>query len=196
MPDDKRTAADLALQAFLYASAELDDPERDAFERLLGQDQAAREALAQVVQLTLSAAGPTPRPDPAYRQGVRDRLRPSWWRKLIGRRTYRGHPLLWAGLGAVAAILLALTAGPLLGLFPASQEKIVVVQVPPKETPAEERPAPVEETAQLWADLNNHDHLIRALAEANRRKSRSEDRHLVHGDERRPRKLDRPPTQQ
>ena len=59
------------------------------------------------MQLTLTAAGPPPRPDPAYRQLVRDRLtgggpavrvppaRRSWWRKLIGRRTYRGHPLLW-----------------------------------------------------------------------------------------------------
>ncbi|MBI1916768.1 MAG: hypothetical protein HYS12_18840 [Planctomycetes bacterium] len=118
MPDDKRTAADLALQAFLYASAELDDPEREVFERLLGQDQAAREALAQAVQLTLSAAGPAPRPDPAYRRCVRDRLtggltpRRSWWRRLLGRRTYRGHPLLWAGLGAAAAVR---RASPALG---------------------------------------------------------------------------------
>jgi len=196
MPDDKRTAADLALQAFLYANAELDDPEREVFEGRLGQDQATREALAQAVQLTLAAAGSAPRPDPSYRQNVRDRLHPSWWRKLLGRRTYRGHPLLWAGLGAVAALFLALTAGPLLDLFPASQERVVVVQVPPKGTPAEERLAPVGETAQLWADLNNHDHLRRALAEANRRKSRSEDRHLVRSDERRPRKTDRLPTQQ
>lgn len=196
MLDDKRTVADLALQAFLYASAELDDPEREVFERLLGQDQAAREALAQAVQLSLSAAGPAPRPDPAYRQCVRDRLRPSWWRKLLGRRTYRGHPLLWAGLGAAAAVLLALTAGPWLGLFPAAQEKVIVVQAPPKETPAEERPAPGGETAQLWVDLNNHEHLSRALAEANRRKNRSEDRRLVRGDERRPRKTDHPPTRQ
>ncbi|HKB38130.1 MAG TPA: hypothetical protein VKD72_16910 [Gemmataceae bacterium] len=184
MPDDKRMTGDLALQAFLYASAELDDEQRAAFEQLLGQDQAARDALAQAVPLTLSPASPAPRPDPAYRQRVRDRLRPVWWRRLIGRRAYRGHPLLWAGLGAAAAVLLTLAVVPLLRPAPAPQETIRIVQVPPKETPDETAPAPSGTMAYVWADLNNHDHLSRALAEANRRKTRSEDRRLTRGEER------------
>ena len=54
---------------------------------------------------TLEGLDP-PIPRPAYRQRVRQRLRPTgWWRRLTRRRTYHGHPALWSGLGAAAALM-------------------------------------------------------------------------------------------
>jgi hypothetical protein len=102
---------DLALtfQALLYVSGELPGAATTAFETRLGEDQAARDALCQAVQLAHAAPGGlTPRPDPAYRQQVHQRLRPrrGLWPWLTGKRLYRGHPLVWSALGAAAAVLL------------------------------------------------------------------------------------------
>jgi hypothetical protein len=101
----------LAFQALLYASGEMDGAEAVAFEARLGEDQAAREALCQAVQLSSAQAGPgTLRPDPAYRERLRKRFQPqrTFWRWFSARRPYRGHPLAWSGLGAVASFLLFL----------------------------------------------------------------------------------------
>src|SRR5579859_2541511 len=57
---------DLALQALLYSSGEVEGSAATAFEARLAVDQAAREALAQVVQLSLLASGRAPLPDPAW----------------------------------------------------------------------------------------------------------------------------------
>jgi hypothetical protein len=67
----------LAAVAFRYARGEADGPEAAAFERRLAADQSAREALCRAVTLARSLAGlGPPRPDPAYRERVRQRLRP------------------------------------------------------------------------------------------------------------------------
>jgi hypothetical protein len=182
---------ELALRAFLYASDELAGEDRAAFERLLGEDQAARDALAHAVQMTLCLAAPAPRPAPAYRDCVRARLRPPWWRRPMALRAYRGHPLLWAGLGAAAAALLVLVLGRPAPPDPAPPgETVLVVPVPVPAAPA---PPEVRAMADIWAELPNHDHLSRALAEEQRRKSRLEDR-LTRAEERRQRKPG-PPTE-
>src|SRR5262245_9682107 len=102
------TAGGLALHALLDASGELDAAEAEAFERRLGEDQAAREALAGAVPLARALGGlPAAAPDPAYRARVRRLLRPraGVWQRLWGRRPYRGHPVLWGAVGAAAAAL-------------------------------------------------------------------------------------------
>src|SRR5262245_43763797 len=96
-PDDA-----LAFQAYLYAGGELDGPEEAAFERRLGDDPAAREALCQAVRLSAGLGGRPPAvPGPAFRECVRRRLR----RGPGGRKGYPGHPALWGALGAAAAVL-------------------------------------------------------------------------------------------
>jgi anti-sigma factor RsiW len=102
---------DLGLQAFLYVSDELEGSEAASFERHLGEDQAAREALCRAVRLCLTLGSPTDAaPNPAYRERVRQRLR-SWPTsgRVAGRaRAPRGHPVIWGLLGAAAALLLML----------------------------------------------------------------------------------------
>ena len=52
---------DLDAQALLYATGEMDPKDAAAFERLLGEDQRAREALALAVELARTLDGlPTP----------------------------------------------------------------------------------------------------------------------------------------
>jgi hypothetical protein len=182
MPDTRDTTdsgdGDLAVLALLYAGDELADEDRSAFEQRLGHDQAARDALAQAVQVTLAPMTPEspPRPDPAYRQHVRRRLRPSWGRRLLG-------PVCWIGVGAAAALLIAFSFGRREVVV--VREKTVVLQPRAAEEP--ETPA-VREIAQVWAELHNHDHLTRAVASEQRRKTRAEDRRLTRTEERRIRK--------
>jgi len=101
---------DLALQALLYASGELDEPDAALFERRLGEDQDAREALLQAVQNNLTAMGqPVVAPDPEYRDRVRQRLRQR--KRLLrsyGQPSAFGPVALWVVLGAIAAVLLML----------------------------------------------------------------------------------------
>lgn len=161
----------LALQALLYAGGELDEVDAQAFEALLGADQSAREALAQAVQLSLTLDGQPARPDPSWRQRVRERLAgPTLWQRFVGKRSYRGHPAAWSGLGAAAAVLLML----------------VTSHATPTPTVAhdEKSPAPTTEAANMWADLHNADHLEKAHAEENRRKTRVEERRLAKFDDR------------
>lgn len=183
-PDRQREqAADtLALTAFLYASGELDAAEAEAFEQRLGEDQAARAAVAQAVQLSLTAAGPTPpKPDPIYRQRVRQRLRPQsgLWRRLTGRRAYRGHPLAWSALGAAAAVLL------LFGFFRGAPAP-APAGVPPVPEPAPavvatEAPDSTSATAEAWARVKDNNSLWKAHAQLGPRP-----------DDRRPRPAPRP----
>lgn len=162
----------LVLRALLYAGGELDDSDSAAFEARLAEDQSAREALAHAVQLTHTVKQPA-RPDPGWRDRVRQRLAgPSLWQRVVGKRSYRGHPALWTGLGAAAAVLLMLVASP-----PA-----------PTPTPLaqeEKTSPPSAEVADVWADLHTTDHVEKACADENRRKSRSEDRRLARSDDRR-----------
>lgn len=101
---------DLTLQALLYASGELDEPDAALFERRLGEDQEAREALLQAVQNNLTAMGqPVVAPDPEYRDRVRQRLRQR--KRLLrshGQNSAFGPAALWCVLGAIVAVLMML----------------------------------------------------------------------------------------
>jgi hypothetical protein len=69
----------------------------------------ARDALCQAVLLAHAVTGaPAPLPDPSYRAAVAERLRPPARQRLLGPRSYADHPVLWSGVGAAAALLLAL----------------------------------------------------------------------------------------
>lgn len=192
----------LAMQALLYASGELDEAQVAAFEQRLGEDQSVREALCQAVQMTLALQGQVlARPHPAYRERVRQRLRarPPWWQVLVGKRAYRGHPAVWSGMGAAAAVLLMIGLGqfPHLDAVPRSSTPIAV-QPPPADEPAIAdigvAVATLEE-ANTWAELKNSDHLEKARSEEVRRKNRAQElRDLVKNksDDRRNRVLGKP----
>jgi len=121
MPDELAFADsgpdDLVLRAMLYASGELDPAEAAAFELRLGEDQAARDALCQAVQLTSGVIGDGPAaPDPAYRSHVRQRLRQRRRQRLASSQqlAYFAHPAFWAVFGALVAIILMLIVSQLL----------------------------------------------------------------------------------
>ncbi len=65
----------LTALAFLYANGELEEADVLAFENRLADDQRARDALCQAVQLTRPGDGELPQPDPAYRDRVLQELR-------------------------------------------------------------------------------------------------------------------------
>lgn len=166
----------LALQALLYAGGELDGTALADFERRLAADQEAREALCQAVQLTQALAGDRPgRPDPAYRARVRQRLGKE-------RRKWPVGPVVWASLGAAAAVLITLGLNrpetPVAPTPPPAPVVVVRVEPPPVEpAPVEDGDAePMLEMANVWAELTNSDHLARAVDREVRRKLRQEDR--------------------
>ena len=164
---------DLLCQALLYAGGVLDAAEAEAFEKRLEGDQAARDALCAAVGLSRPAA-----PDPAYRAAVRRRLRPPSWRGLLGRHSYRGHPLLWSGLGAAATLLLTLGVArvpPPPADPPPAPPLAAPAAVAPREEPPEPSPA---EVADVWAELHEHRHLSRAHEEEMRRRNRPDGRSL------------------
>jgi hypothetical protein len=161
---------DLLGQALLYAGGDLSAADAEAFEKRLENDQAAREALCAAVGLVRPTAA-----DPAYRAAVRRRLRPPVWQRLLGRQTYRGHPVLWSGLGAAAALLLTL------GVTGVRRHPADLPAAPPpaaeaaREEPPEPSPA---DMADVWAELHEHQHLTRAHEEEMRRRNRPEGRSL------------------
>jgi hypothetical protein len=102
--------AELAVTALRYAAGDMDSLEAEGFEIRLADDQAARDALAEAVRLSAAASGaPTPTPDPLRKQAVTERLHPTLFSRLFPRRPYRGHPLVWAGLGGGIAAAVAVT---------------------------------------------------------------------------------------
>jgi hypothetical protein len=185
---------DLLCQAVLYARGELEPLAAEAFEKRLGCDQAARDALCAAVELAQAAGGRAPAaPGAAYRAAVRRRLRPPAWRRLVGRHSYRGHPLLWTGLGAAAALLLAVAVG---GAFrhpaePAPDRPAAEVTPAPRVAEAEPDRPPAADVADVWAELHDHRHLAKAHEEEMRRKNRPEGR-SIKAEERRIRPLGHP----
>jgi hypothetical protein len=177
--------ANLAWQALLYASGELDETQRAAFEERLGHDQAVRDALSLAVPF---AAMPR-RPDPAYREIVRRRLgRGGPWNSLLGRRTYRGHPILWALGGAAAAVLLTVGLSWSAPLFSTGSGRESAASPASLMDDAAAQAAPSLEAATIWADITPSDHLLKARGEELRRKNREEElRRLVHSESRRTR---------
>lgn len=186
------TADPLALEALAlrYAAGRLSAVAAAAFEARLAHDQAARDALAEAVQLSAAALGQDPpAPDRSFRALIRDRLRrgPRW----LARRAYRGHPLAWAGLGAgtvAAATVIGLELAP---DRPAEPVRVAAVAPPPALPAPEATPAPPEppapvvtvaprpvastvarsaepdppaapSAAEIWADLSTPAHLEKA----------------------------------
>lgn len=169
------TDDNLASQAFLYAGGELDETEEHSFEQRLAEDQAARDALCQAVELHNDLAGLAALAPPrAYRQKVRARLaqRPGVWSRIVGRRVYRGHPAVWASVGAAAAILL------MFGWQPAQppREPVQLAVTPTAALPQADRNQDTAEIATVWSELSNNEHLSRARDDQHRRRARSEDR--------------------
>jgi len=151
--------------ALRYARGEREGDDLDAFEGRLAADQAARDALCRAVESEGS-----PHPGPAYRDRVRSRLRPGGlWGRFARRRTYRGHPALWAVAGAaVAAVLFVAWPGP----TPPAPAPDVARNAPaptaPDRVPAEATPT----EAGVYIELTNFDHLASTVAEVKGRRDR------------------------
>lgn len=190
---------ELAAQALLYVSGEMSHSESATFERRLAEDQCAREALAQAVPFVRWFDGKEGlHPTGRYRDGVRQRLLPP---KSQSPRNYPGHPLLWGGLGAAAALLLVFTLprihDPLKTMAPAETSPSDQVATP--HQPSAPRPAQNEDmapdVAEVWAELRTSDHLRIAHEEENRRKARrAEEKRPAPIDERSQRWRDVRPT--
>jgi hypothetical protein len=175
MADDRGSKDDgLAWLALLYAGGELDPAEAALFEQRLAGDQQAREALAQAALLAMPPGQPLA-PDPAYRQRVHRRLRRRPWSRLVQRRSYPGHPLLWSGAGAAAAALLT-TLTFLLGMPAASPMADGHRPAPAEPREADGEPPAQADVANVWARLHTTDHVARAHDEEMRRKSRTDQR--------------------
>jgi anti-sigma-K factor RskA len=171
---------DLVLRAMLYASGELDAGEAAAFEQRLGEDQAARDALCQAVELSQTFANePQPAPDPEYRSRVRHRLRQRR-RHRVGLRPNQGaffnHPAFWSVLGAAIAVLLMVILSHFVATTQFEQPDDPNLTRPTQPANGVERvlDAPVTpDMAKTWSDLPAGDRLEKARAEEQRRKLRS-----------------------
>src|ERR1700721_1414987 len=86
--------------ALRYAARDLNPRETSTFEARLANDQVARDALSETVRLFCAALGQAPPvPHHSFRAAIHERLL-GWWPGWLARRSYRGHPIAWAGLGA------------------------------------------------------------------------------------------------
>lgn len=188
------TADPLALEALAlrYAAGRLSPAAAATFEARLATDQSARDALAEAVQLSAAALGQEPpTPDRSFRAAIRERLRPlsGWGVRWLARRAYRGHPAVWAGLGAGAVALatvagLELASGPPAPVETAEAPAVVsplpavlppvesaphrppdapapVAAVAPAPRPVEAEP-PALRAAEIWADLSTPEHVEKA----------------------------------
>ena len=154
-PLENPADGELTLRALRYAAGELAGAEAEAFERTLAADAAAREILGETVRLSAAVSGvAVPAPRVGALNAIRDRLFPTALRRLFPTKSYRGHPVVWAGLGSLAAGLLALAID--LAADPAPQfvarppirplvPKVVEVPVPP----APELPSPASPMAGM-----------------------------------------------
>jgi hypothetical protein len=185
MPDPTLQAT-----ALRYAAGDLEPEEVAAFEALLGEDQDARDALAEAVRLSAAALGQkSPAPHPSFRAVTRARL------GLLG---YRGHPLAWTGLGAAVVAACALVAVSLADhsapeaasaapVAPAVAEAVpptphvdpaAVAPLPPDAHAAAEHPhgGPEDRSvAEIWADLSTPDHVEKACGDEMRWRQRMRD---------------------
>ncbi len=182
----------LRFQAWRYASGALPPAEAATFERRLGDEQAARDALCQAVQITALLNGhKPPQPQGSYRTRVWQRLgrRPAVGRGLFQRQIYRGHPALWSALGAAAAVLLIVGFGRLAWTEPLPVPPVAASPSTPTSLPTsggeESRSLVMVEVAQVWAELHSTAHLTRAHDEEARRKLRVEEWRQGKSEERR-----------
>lgn len=128
---------DLGLAAFRYIAAEMSAHEAEAFEERLAEDHSAREAVAEMVQLSeLASAALAPCPTVVPAGGLR-----SHWMA----------PLAWMTAGAAACLALVAT---LYGVMSAPENKPVAkVASPQIAAPAKvDHAALVRRTAELRDD--------------------------------------------
>jgi anti-sigma-K factor RskA len=183
----------LAWQALLYASGELDAAQTADFEHRLGNDQEAREALTVAVQLAqIPGASSTVAPSPAYRQRVHQQLErgTTFWGNPWGKRAYRGHPLFWSLAGAAVMALLIVGIGqsaPRSATEHATKSTADSPAAEPDDVESSQVASSMEE-AYIWADLSQNDHLLKAHDEETRRRLRTDEWHrLLRSDARRSR---------
>jgi len=105
----------LEIQALLYATGELEGAELTRFEKRLGEDQEAREALCQTMGMTLALSGHVPSvPDPSYRAVVRQRLFPPQpvWQGWVRPTIRWSSPAVWTAAGTLLVLLALVLAKP------------------------------------------------------------------------------------
>ena len=175
IPNETLVADELVRQALLYAAGELEAAEADAFERRLGGEPAAQEALIDAVQLAALLGGPRASPSTDRRSAVRDRCLP---RPRAGRHFFRA-----AGLGLVATLLLSVAADPSsrIGESESPLEFDGARLARGSDAAAETANAGDDdemlETALEWAELSNcGDHLQRTWDDEARRRARDRER--------------------
>jgi|GEM_PF-2008030 len=96
---DARRETDADWLAFRYQAGEMSADETAEFERLLGDNQPAREALARAVLLSEAVA--------AAATGSQAIETPNHVRRPIGRAMTWGQRLAWTALGAAASLVFA-----------------------------------------------------------------------------------------
>ncbi|MBA4190990.1 MAG: hypothetical protein C0467_23640 [Planctomycetaceae bacterium] len=173
----------LQTTALRYAAGDLDVREATAFEMRLADDQEARDALSEAVRLSAAALGQAPpTPHLTFRAAIRDRLS-GWCPEWLARRAYRGHPLAWSALGAVALAACALVGVSLAERKPLPTQPVSSAMTPPGldtrtafadpdtapmpreaeafvvATPATCGETPTQSVAELWAQLSTPDHV-------------------------------------
>lgn len=148
MTTDSNDRSALAWLAYCYLSDELAPPDRAAFDRRLAEDQAAREALAEVVRLSEAVRA---LPEAAFQAS------PAFG----AAASSRWSPLVWAALGAAACLVVTLAGQALwkqrLEVGPPSPhaEQLALAWV---ESRAAESDA-VEQLAEAAADFEIDDEL-------------------------------------
>jgi hypothetical protein len=120
---------DLTYTALSYALGVLSSHDAALFEARLEHDAAAREALAQSVELAATSSPlNSTRPDPLTKAALSERHFPTLLSRLLPRRAYRGHPALWATLGGVLVTMVFVLLGTPFQADPAVQLQSTVVQ--------------------------------------------------------------------
>jgi len=168
-------------QSLLYIAGELEGAELTQFEKRLGEDQEARDALCHAMGLTVALSGhKTFRPDPAYRAVVRKQLFPAkgFWQSWV--QPNWTHPAVWTATGALVLLVtlsLARPRSPLAGDRGVSSPVADAVQKSKHANNDESKDLPSPEAATFWSELPNGEHLSKAREDDQRRKDRVQDFH-------------------
>ncbi|MGY8768141.1 MAG: hypothetical protein ACKVH8_06900 [Pirellulales bacterium] len=143
--DPNNQTSEIELTALLYLSNELSEAEFNQFEDLLVSSQAAREVLADSVELIQST------------YACQDSLQPST--SLRPKRSASYHDSLKSKLGWISVGV----AACLVGVFSVSSFFPNQNQIDPSTTTASHSSADTDQLAQLWIDYTqNPDHLANA----------------------------------
>jgi hypothetical protein len=161
MNDDQRDALDE--QAILYASGEMDRGEAARFEQRLANEQEAREALADAVEVLSWQREPIG-PNPAYRDHVVHRLR-----SMRGVSAWISWRPLLTGAVAAAVLFCAVELGRLTFWRPAAPNETRDLAAPPVD---EATVVPVE---AIYSDLSNVERVARVREEQQSRRQRHDD---------------------